>query len=139
MSAIHAYLTFNGNCREAMLFYQKCLGGKLVFQTIGKSPLSDELPREMKDTILHATLIKDQLVIMATDMVSSNGLTKGNSISLLLHCSSEKEIKDRYAKLSQNGLQNHPLEKTFWGSLFGDITDQFGNQWLLQYPLQEKE
>lgn len=137
MSAINAYLTFNGNCRKAMLFYQECLGGELVFQTVGKSPLSGKLPPAMKDAVLHATLTKEGFVIMATDMVSSDGLTKGNAISLVLHCNSEKEIKERYAKLSQNGYQTHPLGETFWGALFGGLTDQFGNQWLLQYPLQE--
>ena len=139
MSAINAYLTFNGNCRKAMLFYQECLGGELVFQTVGKSPLSEKLPPAMRDAVLHATLRKDGFVIMATDMVGSDGLTKGNAISLLLHCSSEKEIKERYAKLSQNGYQTYPLGKTFWGALFGSLTDQFGNQWLLQYPWQEMQ
>ncbi|TGD56709.1 VOC family protein [Flavobacterium humi] len=137
MSVINAYLTFNGDCRKAMLFYQKCLGGELFFQTVGKSPLSEKMPQEMKEAILHATLTKDGFVIMATDMVSSGGLIKGNAISLVLNCRSEGEIREQYAKLSQNGQQTHPLEKTFWGALFGGLTDQFGNQWLLQYQLQE--
>ena len=47
MSTINAYLTFNGNCREAMTFYQKYLGGKLSFQTIGESPLSKEMTASM--------------------------------------------------------------------------------------------
>jgi PhnB protein len=40
MTQINSYLTFNGNCQEAMIFYQKCLGGELTFQTVGESPLS---------------------------------------------------------------------------------------------------
>ena len=58
MTQINAYLTFSGNCREAMNFYKSCLGGELTLQTIGESPLGDKMPPQMKDSILHSTLIK---------------------------------------------------------------------------------
>ena len=44
---IQSYLTFNGNCREAMNFYKQCLGGELWFQTVGESPLSEHMPPQM--------------------------------------------------------------------------------------------
>jgi len=87
----------------------------------------------MKESILHATLSKNGLVLMATDMVPENGLTKGNSVSLCLNCSSEDEIKTCYKKLSSGGKADHPLENTFWGALFGDLTDKYGNHWLLNF------
>lgn len=133
MTQIFTYLTFNGNCREAMLFYKDCLGGELTFQTIGESPLSEKMPEQMKDCILHATLTKDALVLMASDMVSEKGLIKGNSVSLSLNCSSEEEIKFCYEKLSEGGTKNHALEDSFWGALFGDLTDKYGNHWILNY------
>ena len=133
MTQINSYLTFNGNCREAMTFYQECLGGKLSFQTIGESPLSDKMPKQMKDCILHATLTKNSLILMASDMVSKSGLVKGNAVSLSLNCSSEEEIKNYYTKLSNGGKQNHPIEDSFWGALFGDLTDKFGNHWILNF------
>lgn len=133
MTQIHSYLTFNGNCREAMTFYQQCLGGELNFQTVGGSPLSKKMPKQMKDCILHATLTKEALVLQGSDMVPKTGLVKGNTVSLSLDCSSEKELKKVYAKLSEDGKANHPLEDTFWGALFGDLTDKFGNHWILNF------
>lgn len=133
MKQICVYLTFNGNCREAMLFYRECLGGELSFQTIGESLLSDDMPPTMRNTILHATLKKDNFMIMATDMVGDEGLIKGNAVSLMLHCASEKEARDRYVKLSRGGRQVQPLEINFWGALFGNLTDRFGNHWVLNY------
>ncbi|MBC7391586.1 MAG: VOC family protein [Opitutaceae bacterium] len=133
MTKIHSYLTFNGNCREAMNFYKECLGGEMVFQTVGESPLSDNMPKEMKDCILHASLTKGDLILMGSDMVPKKGLQKGNTVSLSLHCSSEKEIKDYYVKLSDGGSKDHALENTFWGALFGDLTDKYGNHWLLNF------
>lgn len=133
MMQINSYLTFNGNCREAMTFYRDCLDGELDLQSIGESPMADKLPPQMKQRILHATLTKGDMVIMASDMVSEKGLIKGNSVSLMLNCSSEDEIKTLYAQLSRGGEATHPLEDTFWNALFGDLTDKFGNQWLLHF------
>lgn len=133
MKTIHAYLTFNGNCREAMMFYQKCLGGKLLFQTVGESSVSEKMPKKMKDCILHSTLSDGALLLMGSDMVSGNGLIKGNSVSLTLHCGSEKEIRSCYKKLSAGGQATHPLELTVWGALFGTLEDKYGNAWMLNY------
>ena len=128
---ISTYLTFNGNCREAMTFYHAALGGEITFQTIGESPLSEQMPSEMKDYIVHSTLTKGSLTLMASDMVSEEGLLLGNTVSLMLNCTSEEEIRRMYQNLAQGGQATHPLEITFWGALFGGLTDAFGNRWLL--------
>ncbi len=133
MTRINSYLTFNGNCREAMTFYKNCLGGELYLQTIAESPMAEQMPQNMKDCILHATLTNGDLILMASDMVSETGFIKGNAVSLMLNCSSEEEIKRFYKKLSSGGRATHPLENTFWGALFGGLTDKFGNHWLLNF------
>lgn len=87
----------------------------------------------MKKYILHAVLTNKDLVLMGSDMVSEKGLFKGNAVSLVLNCTSEKEIRACYKKLSQGGEQTHPLENTFWNALFGGLTDKYGNNWMLNY------
>lgn len=133
MKSIQAYLTFSGNCREAMLFYQDCLNGELTFQTIGDSPLSDKMPETMKEFILHAKLTNGHVVLLGSDMASEKGLFTGNSVSMMIDCNSEEEIMTCYKKLSAGGEQTHQLELTHWGAWFGDLTDKYGNQWLLHY------
>lgn len=133
MTKINSYLTFNGNCREAMTYYKECLGGKLELQTIGESPMADQMPIKMKDCILHSTLTTDGFVIMGSDMTPETGLLKGNAVSLMLNCSSERDIRITFGKLSDGGTVKHPLENTFWGALFGDLTDKFGNNWILNF------
>lgn len=71
--------------------------------------------------------------MMASDMVAEPGLVKGNAVSLMLGCSSEAEIRSCYEKLSAGGRADHPLENTFWGAIFGDLTDKYGNRWLLHF------
>jgi len=133
MTQIKSYLTFSGNCREAMTFYKECLGGELTLQTVGETPMSDKMPDKMKNYILHSTLINGSLVLMGSDMVSEKGLIKGNAVSLMLDCSSEEEIKTSFNKLSEGGTITHALENTFWGAIIGDFTDKFGNNWILHF------
>jgi PhnB protein len=139
MSQINSYLTFSGNCREAMGFYKKCLGGKLSLQTIGESPLSEKMPKQMKNCILHATLTRGSLMLMGSDMVGDYGLKKGNAVSLMLNCESEKELRTCYKKLVAGGRADHPVEHSFWGALFGDLTDKYGNHWLLHFDKNSKQ
>jgi PhnB protein len=87
----------------------------------------------MKEFILHATLTKNELILMGSDMVAEGGLIKGNAVSLSINCSSEKEILSFYKKLSVGGNADHPLEDTFWGALFGDLTDKYGNHWVIKF------
>jgi PhnB protein len=138
MTQINSYLTFSGNCREAMEFYKGCLGGELFFQTIGESPLADKMPAQMKDSILHSTLTNGALVIMASDMVGDDGLLKGNAVSLMLNCSSEDEIRTFYRALSTGGKATHAIENSFWGALFGDLEDKYGNHWLLHFDKKQQ-
>lgn len=136
MSRLISYLTFKGNCREAMTFYQKCLGGELHFQTLGESPMTEQLPQKMKNFILHSTLRRSEWVLMGTDMVGEEGWVKGNTISILVECSSEQEMRSIYAMLSAGGEATQPIESTYWGALFGGLTDKYGNYWLFHYREQ---
>lgn len=131
MAQLVTYLTFNGNCREAMTFYRECLGGELSLETIGASPLAAGLPEKMKEYILQATLVHDGFVLLGTDMVGEDGLSRGNAISILVECGSRKELKNYFSKLSAEGEATYPIKKGVRGNWFGSLTDRFGNHWLL--------
>ena len=77
MTQIYAYIGFNGKCREAMTFYQQCLGGDLMFQPIGGSPIESEFRAGLEDQILHCSLTKDSLLLMATDCVGPGRIRQG--------------------------------------------------------------
>ncbi len=133
MTALVAYLTFNGNCREAMLFYQNCLGGAVSFQTVGDSPLSETMPPEMRGMVLHAELAVGNLKLMASDMTPEAGRRVGNHVSLLVECESEATCRLFFEKLADGGRVLRPLENTFWGALFGQVADRFGVEWMLRF------
>ena len=127
------YLTFNGNCRQAMAFYQECLGGTLKFQSVSEAPLGKDLPLPMKNCILHAVLKSDHLQLAATDITVENGIQQGNSVSLFLKCASAAQANSVYRKLSHSGTQTQPIATTAHKGLCGNLTDQFGHHWLIHF------
>ncbi len=128
---ISPYLTFRGNCREAMSFYQSCFGGALSIQTVEESPIAKHLPKELKDYVLQSTLCNEGLSMQGSDMVAEEGLFHGNRISLSIESNNIQEIKSLYQKLSEGGTQNEPLTYNYWGILLGEVTDKFGTRWML--------
>ena len=133
MTQINAYLNFNGNCRDAMTFYKDCLGGELMLQTVEGSPIEAQCPAGLKHQILHSSLTKNALILMASDMVGTGGLKKGNNISLSLSCSSEEETNSYFSNLADGGRIVEDLKLQFWGAMFGVVTDKFGITWMLTY------
>jgi PhnB protein len=126
------YLSFSGNCRQAMEFYQSCLGGNLQVQTFAGAPM--DIPADMEHQVLHSMLTSDYLTLMASDMADvREPLKVGNNVSLCLNCSSDEEITRLFSQLSDGGSVVDPLADAFWGAKFGALTDRFGTRWLLNY------
>ncbi|MEI7735185.1 MAG: VOC family protein [Ferruginibacter sp.] len=132
MTHINAYLNFNGQAREAMSFYQQCLGGELVMQKLAESPMAAQMPSEMGNKILHSSLTNEHLILMASDMMGRSTVT-GNNVMLCVNCSSEEEINNFFTNLSAGGKIHDPLQQSFWGATFGKLTDKFGIHWIFNY------
>ncbi|MEQ9287680.1 MAG: VOC family protein [Cyclobacteriaceae bacterium] len=126
-----AYLSFNGNCKEAMVFYQHCIGGELTYQMVGASPDSGNLPRQMKDCVLEATLSKENVLLKGTDLVDDM-VARGNSMTILIECRDQDEMKSYFKNLAVGGREILPPAAGFFGGLHAMLTDRFGFQWLLR-------
>ena len=58
MTQAIAYLSFDGNCADAMRFYEQALGAKLeVLMSGAESPIAAQMPKEFAHRILHARLV----------------------------------------------------------------------------------
>lgn len=130
MAQLNPYLTFNGNCREAMEFYKACLGGELSIMTFGDSPMASQMP-DKKDNVMHSMLKKDGMVLMASDMIMPGELIQGNTVTLCINGGSAEELKTFFTKLSEGGTVGHELKEEFFGT-YGDLTDKFGINWMFQ-------
>ncbi len=132
MNGIIAYLTFDGNCREAMKFYETCLGAELHLMPFSEMP--GDFPKEAKDRIMHARLTKGPAILMASDTMPGMPFDRGkNNFSVSIGCESLQEIEKLFAAFSENSKVTMPLHDTFWGARFGMLTDQFGINWMFNF------
>jgi PhnB protein len=136
MAKLNPYLTFNGNCKEAMTFYKEIFGGELSLMTGGDSPAAAQMPPQFHDLILHSSLKTGDFEIMATDMAPSE-FKEGNTVHMGLICKTEKEIHSLFERLSAGAKVNQPVSQTFFG-LFGTLTDKFGKNWLLEFDAPQQ-
>src|SRR5580700_3365429 len=75
------YVTFNGNCEEALNFYKDSIGGEIV--SIGRyedTPMG--VSDDYKKKILHARIQIGSHLLMASDSMPERAPLVGNNISL---------------------------------------------------------
>ena len=142
MTQLNAYINFPGNTREAMAFYNEIFGGELELAPVAGSPIENDVPEEVRSGVLHSTLTANGFVLMASDMRPAGQLPKEGPISLMLNVPSEEEANRVFAALGDGGSVFCPLGPSFWGAIFGGLTDKFGINWLVHYavvPAEQKE
>ena len=130
MTQVIAYLKFKDNCVAAMNFYQKCLGGKLTFQTVKGSVFeSAGMSEEAGQKIVHSQLVNNNIVLFASEMVVP--AKHANTTFLWLNCDTDEEIRKIHAGLSEGGTVTAELQQAYWGTTFGAVDDQFGIKWYI--------
>ena len=132
MLQIDPYLFFDGNCADAMRFYERTLGGKLeALMKYAEMPGEcDQMPPGSAERIMHARLIIDGRAVMASDSVGQpyNGM-KGFSVSLAYPTAAD--ARRVFDLLAEGGKVMLPMEKTFWAEGFGMLTDRYGTPWMV--------
>jgi PhnB protein len=127
-----AYLFFNGDCADAMRFYERTLGGKLeVMMTHAESPMAAQTPPGSADRILHARLVIDGRMLMASDAMVGQPYQGMNGFSLSLVYSKVADAKRVFDALAKGGKVTMPFQKTFWVEAFGMLVDRFGTPWMV--------
>jgi PhnB protein len=127
------YFTFNGNCEEAVTFYQKVLGGEAQIMHFGDAPPNPAfpVPDHVKNLVLHAELRKDGHIIRFSDTFPNAPYSTGNSISFALEFNTKEETKAMFEALSEGGQVEMELQETFFSPLYAKFTDKFGVIWQL--------
>lgn len=138
---MNPYLNFNGNCQQALDFYVKTLGGKIVF-----SMTYDQAPKgEMSGDpncaidgkkIMHARLaLPDGGIIMASDCPPGRFQPMAGC-TLNLGLTDVAEADRLYQALSDKGEIFMAMEETFWAKRFAMFKDQFGVAWMINVEKQ---
>ncbi len=134
---LHTYLNYGGNCRQAFEFYQRHLGGKIAaMMTRAEMPNPGEVPPDLKDSILYASIDLGETQLMASD-APPDRFQPMRSAYLSLTVDSAEEADRTYNLLADGGQVFMPMEETFFAQRFGMLRDKFGTSWMIIYPRAE--
>ena len=131
---LDCYLSFNGNCEEALGFYAGCLGGKVttIMRYEGSPMDNKELPAAWKQKVMHATVEADGAQIMGSDLPP--GMPFGGYSGFTVSAYVKKDV-DRarrvFEALAAGGQVTMPFAPPFWGGHFGMLKDKFGVPWMV--------
>jgi len=132
MPVLDSYIFFNGNCAEAMRFYERTLGGKLeAMLKYGEGPEPAQCPAGSQDLVMHARLMIDGRALMASDNPPGYPAATPGGFALSLNYPGAQEARRIFDALSQGGSVTMPMQKTFWAEAFGMLTDRFGTPWMV--------
>lgn len=127
--SLEPYLFFDGECAEAMEFYKSVFGGELEMNKGDDMPDGTPMKEQMKGRIMHASLKGGDVNLMASDGTKASPKTA--KVELSLGGTDEAKMRKMFDSLAQGGKVRMPLERQFWGDLFGNLTDKYGVDWMM--------
>ena len=134
---IRPYLTFNGQCREAIELYKKAFKTDtlecLTFSQMPPVP-GYSIPDEYKERIMQATLKFGDDFIRMSDCGYAPGFVlneqESERISIAVEAGVD-EIKRIFEVMAEEGRASMPLTETFYSPCAGVVFDKFGVMWNL--------
>jgi PhnB protein len=126
------YILFDGNCAEAMAFYQQCVGGELSITKVGDSPMKAMMPENLQERTLNARLVHGAVDISASDwLLLSRERVQGNTVCIYLSEGNKDELTTIFEALSEGAHTVDALQVMPFG-IYGALTDKFGVRWMFQ-------
>ncbi|MFZ6875593.1 VOC family protein [Undibacterium sp. Di27W] len=128
-----AYLSFNGNCKEAMHYYEQVLGGKITVMMSGaESPMAAMIPAESAHRILHARLeLPDGGLLFAGDCPQQMPYEGIKGVSFALNYDTTEEAGKIFNALAEGGQVTMPVQPAFWAKSWGMLVDKYGTSWIV--------
>ncbi len=132
------YVTFNGNCEEAIRFYHSVLGGELELLRYKDIPEEGGMRPggAWNEKIMHGSIrFEGGNYLYFSDSWEEDLVAVGSNMTVHLEVDSEKDAYTFVEKLSEHGKILMPAGKVFWGSVYGSFIDKFGVSWGIEYQL----
>lgn len=132
MPTLDSYIFFNGNCAEAMRFYERAVGGKLeAVMKYSDSPDPQQCASAPGDLVMHASLLLEGRRLMASDNPPGHPASGMSGFALSLSYPTAEEAGRIFDALAEGGKVNMPMAKTFFADSFGMLVDRFGTPWMV--------
>lgn len=122
------YLSFNGNCREALTFYAELFGGTVGNFMPWNAEAIENIPEATTEHIMHGDININGNMIAGSDQFGDMYQSAGN-ISLMLDIDDLSDAQAKFTALAEAGQIIMPFAETFWADGYGFCTDRFGINW----------
>lgn len=128
--ALNPYLIFDGNAREAALYYAQVFGlDEPQLMTYG-SVHAEHIPSEATDLIMHTYLEIAGGKLMISDNFPGTPYKEGNNFTLAYVSNDEAAIRDAFQKLKADSVSvKMDLQETPWSKCYGSVTDKYNIEW----------
>jgi PhnB protein len=128
---INAYLSFDGNCKQAFAFYAEVLRGQIAMSmTFADAPPGMPCPPDAKDKVMHTRLLVGDQILMGSDAPSGQ-YKPTQGIHVTLNLDTPTEAERLYKALCAGGTVAMELQETFWAQRFAMFSDKFGTPWMI--------
>ena len=133
MTQAIAYLAFDGNCADAMRFYEQALNARLeVLMSGADSPMAEQMPPEFRHRILHARLaLPGGGLLYAGDAPAHVPYEGIKGVSITLDYDSVAGAEAVFNALSAGGQVTMAMQAAFWAKRWGMLVDKFGTPWIV--------
>lgn len=125
------YLFFKGNAKQAMEFYKAVFGGELTIQKMSESPEAIRMPGANPDDVMHARLKDGSFELMASDSGKASDKMAKVELSINGPGADEAKMREMFDKLAEGGEIKMKLSPMPWGDIYGQITDKFNIDWMM--------
>lgn len=146
---VEPYLYFAGNCKQALDFYVECFDGKItMIKYFKEAPKGNEFSAEeaKADQVMHASISfgdgEEEMNMMFSDVTEKSGEhVVGTNVHLSVGMTNLARMEAIWKKFEANEKTKitMPLQKTFWGSTYGNLIDPFGVHWMFSGPASDDE
>ena len=132
------YLIFDGNCADAMRFYETALGGTIIAMMTGaQAPVKDPMMESFGDRVMNAQLQLPGGLFLYGGDCPPHMVHKGfPGFNITMNFDTIEEGEEIFNKLAEGGEVTMPFSPTFWAEKFGMLTDKFGVDWIINGNLQ---
>lgn len=128
---IKPYLTFDGQCEQAIKLYQEAFHAQIIdCMKFSELPNADAIPEPYPSRILQATLDIQGSIIRLCDCGPGGVLEDPPSdrLSLAVECTVD-EVRHAFAILARDGEIGIELAETFYSPCAGVVYDAYGVMW----------
>jgi PhnB protein len=123
---IATYVNLNGNCEEAVDYYQKLFNATLIRKTLVEDYMTDK--KELVGKVFHAELLIKGFYLYFSDSLDVYDYAN-QAYKITMECDTLEEAETYFDTLKKGGVVNEDFMKLPWGMYMGNVRDRFDVTW----------